>query len=537
MHSPVRMLKFNTSVFIHYILRISLLFFPHVMAEKSKRTTLPIRTKFDIVRQLSNSGATQSSISAQYNIPRSTVTKIWKNKEEITNLVHNEHKLSAKRIRCVTDVDIAEALYEWFKQKSLQGARISAPILIEKAKQIALADDREFTPSSSWIQRWKKRHDISWKKEEGEKQDADYKSAEDWITFVLPDLLGQFNALDIFNADETALYYRGFPDRGYGMKNDKLCGGKKAKDRITVLVCANMAGDEKCPLLVIGKSKKPRCFPKNLTNLPVLYRSSKNAWMTAGLFCEWLELWDRQLTLKQRKILLLVDNCSAHSKHPKVVNITLRFLPPNTTSIIQPMDMGIIQNLKTYYRSKLNSRIITALDADTSVTALQVSRSVSLLDALYLIREAWTFVKVETINNCYRKGGFKVSGETLEVIAPEDNIPIPHGMSLEDFQETVDMDKDAEVCGELDDLELLDVIRSKRSENNLSDSNSDDPDCVETMEDLNPKDVLEALNILRSYAQQHGENDQITLRSIEEKLNIEILHAKKQSRIETFFHK
>ena len=47
------------------------------------------------------------------------------------------------------------------------------------------------------------------------------------------------------------------------------------------------------------------------------------------------------------------------------------------------------------------------------------------------------------------------------------------------------MDKDAEVCGELDDLELLDVIRSKRSENNLSDSNSDDSDCVETMEDLN----------------------------------------------------
>ena len=37
-----------------------------------------------------------------------------------------------------------------------------------------------------------------------------------------------------------------------------------------------------------------------------------------------------------------------------------------------------------------------------------------------------------------------------------------------DFQETVDMDKEAEVCGELNDLELLDVVRSKRSENNLS---------------------------------------------------------------------
>ena len=68
-------------------------------------------------------------------------------------------------------------------------------------------------------------------------------------------------------------------------------------------------------------------------------------------------------------------------------------------------------------------------------------------------------------------------------------------MSLEDFQESVDMDKVAKVCGELDDLELLDVIRSKRCENNLSDSNSDDPDSVKTMKDLKPKDVLDALSI------------------------------------------
>ena len=83
---------------------------------------------------------------------------------------------------------------------------------------------------------------------------------------------------------------------------------------------------------VIGKYKKPRCFPKNLTNLPVLYSSSKNAWMTG---CSVNDCYgDRQLTLKQRKILLLVDNCSTHCKNPKIGKITLRFLPPNTNSII-----------------------------------------------------------------------------------------------------------------------------------------------------------------------------------------------------------
>jgi hypothetical protein len=41
---------------------------------------------------------------------------------------------------------------------------------------------------------------------------------------------------------------------------------------------------EKLPLLVIGKSEKPRCFKNNL--LSVMYRSQKNAWMDETLFNE-----------------------------------------------------------------------------------------------------------------------------------------------------------------------------------------------------------------------------------------------------------
>ena len=41
---------------------------------------------------------------------------------------------------------------------------------------------------------------------------------------------------------------------------DKLFGRKKAKDRVTVLVCVNMDGSDKRPLLVMGKSNQPRCF-------------------------------------------------------------------------------------------------------------------------------------------------------------------------------------------------------------------------------------------------------------------------------------
>ena len=53
------------------------------------------------------------------------------------------------------------------------------------------------------------------------------------------------------NADETGLFYKLRPDRTLAFKGEKCSGGKKAKDRLTVLVGASMSG-VKLPLLVIG---------------------------------------------------------------------------------------------------------------------------------------------------------------------------------------------------------------------------------------------------------------------------------------------
>ena len=103
----------------------------------------------------------------------------------------------------------------------------------------------------------------------------------------LPALLKQFKAENIFNADETGLFYRCLPDRTYVFKNDKCADGKLSKERLTVLVTASMAG-EKLLLLVFGKSANPRCF-KNIKKLPLPYESTKKAWMTAAIFETWVK--------------------------------------------------------------------------------------------------------------------------------------------------------------------------------------------------------------------------------------------------------
>ena len=50
---------------------------------------------------------------------------------------------------------------------------------------------------------------------------------------------------------------------------------------------------------------------------------------------------------------MFVDNCAAHPPIDKLRAVKLAFLPPNTTSKLQPMDQGIIYNVKVKYRQSL----------------------------------------------------------------------------------------------------------------------------------------------------------------------------------------
>jgi hypothetical protein len=110
-----------------------------------------------------------------------------------------------------------------------------------------------------------------------------------------------------------------------------LKGFKSSKERVTVLCCANMKGEKRDNLL-IGKIKNPRSF-KDVSILPVDYYSNAHAWMTNVIFNDWLV--KRGLELK-RKIVLLVDNCTAHTNNSLLKNIKMNFLPANTTPLIQP---------------------------------------------------------------------------------------------------------------------------------------------------------------------------------------------------------
>ena len=166
-------------------------------------------------------------------------------------------------------------------------------------------------------------------------------------------------------------------------------------------------------MFVIGKSKKPRCF-KNVKQLPCRYRAQKKTWMTGVLFEEWVRKLDSSFQAQSRKVALLTDNCPAHPEIKNLTNINMIFLPPNTTSVLQPMDQGVIRSLKVHYRKKVVCLCIKAVESNKPLP------KISILQAMKHLVSSWNAVSKETVVNCFKKSDISQSNQQAAVNDDDD---------------------------------------------------------------------------------------------------------------------
>jgi len=407
-----------------------------------KRKSFTLQQKIEIIKEIEE-GGTHEAVATKHALPRSelrqfqamkskfsvdflnfncslffilflgTVSSMWKKREGIKKNFKGSNP-NLKKSRTALYANLDEAIFQWFREQRTKAIPLDGNLIKAKALQYAEAlGIEEFSATNGWFDGWKKRYDVSFKKLTGESGSAPTHDKDSWLEHKWPVIRAGFQPEDIFNADETALYFKKLPEKSYHSKYDKCNGKKKSKERVTLLVCANMTGSEKLPLLLIGRAKKPRGFPKNLTGLSVIYRNNSKAWMTGGIWEEWLHHWDAKLGKAKRKILLLSDNCSAHVAVPFFKNIEVEYFPPNVTSILQPMDQGIIQNLKVRYRRRVMEKLISHLDSAGELLNLK------LIESVFIIDSAWKSVTKKTISNCFRHAGMNSEVEDiLELMDP-----------------------------------------------------------------------------------------------------------------------
>jgi len=129
--------------------------------------------------------------------------------------------------------------------------------------------------------------------------------------------------------------------------------------------------------------------------------------MRGDIFDEWLRSLNKEMRRKNKKILLLLDNAGVHGKeHDSLSNVTVKYLPPNTTTHLQPLDAGIIASFKAHYRKLFLFHLIDQYDGKIPESKL------SLKDAVSFLIDAWS-VSANTIENCWQHTGILEEGQVV----------------------------------------------------------------------------------------------------------------------------
>ncbi|XP_035207903.1 tigger transposable element-derived protein 4-like [Stegodyphus dumicola] len=471
---------------------------------KRKLKILTVEEKVLLIREVEdNPSIKKKDLAVKYGIPPNTLSTILSNKEKILeHFSKSGTNLLCKKIKVCGFPDVEQALLTWFENHHKFNTEfpVDGALLREKALEFGkILGHPDFMASNGWLERFKSRHNIYFQNMFGEAKQHPESVGEVWRQQILDRLLAGYNASSVFNLDETGLFFKYIPNKIVMCKEKSHSNRTLNTDQLTILVGANADGSEKLPLLLIGKSKTPRCF-KDVKSFPLEYRSNKNAWMTSTIFEDYVRKLDLVFHYKQRKVLFLVDDCPAHRELKNLKAIQIEFLPPFMTRKLQPTNQ-IIRNLKIYYRRQLIRKIINKIKTHGSPVP-----SVSVLDAMWLISRAWNNdVSQECIASCFKKCGFFSpyffsvknefqNEENLDIAVAPEILEIPSESPM-NFSDYVSIDEELKTCEGSSDEEIVPDV--KGCEHDSEDEHEDLKSNEEPV--LTNKNVSNALSLIQHY--------------------------------------
>ncbi|XP_055487432.1 jerky protein homolog isoform X3 [Leucoraja erinacea] len=542
--------------------------------QKRKHLALSIAQKIELLQKLDR-GESVRRLTKDYGVGISTIYDLKKQKLKLLKFYSDSDdqklKKNMKTLHRAKNEDLDRVLMQWIRQRRGERMPLTGLMVMKQARkyheELNIGGKCEY--SEGWLQKFKKRHGIKYLKICGVKASAAYDAAERYIgEFAKMVSDEKLSPEQIYNADETALYWRYVPRKTLTTADERaLSGFKDAKDRVTVLGCVNAASTHMLKLAVLGKSQRPRCF-KGVTNLPVHYYANKNAWVTREMFTNWFNnhfvpaarAHCRKAGLVENcKIVLLLDNCSAHPPAEVLVknNVFGIYLPPNATTLIQPCDQGILHSMKTMYKDFFLNCMLAAVNRGVDIE--DFLKEFTLKDAIYALVNAWKDVTKSTLKNAWHElwpttmfdeneladedfEGFRVTDEKKiisNLIAYAKSVAAENVNTLEsaDIEEVLNVDNDAPVVHSLSDGEIAEMVLDNNKHEDSTGSDEDD-DIVDTGEKMPIDDMVKLCDQLIGGMEQHtfiSAHEIMAVYSIKERLLRQKPPLMRQMTLEEFF--
>lgn len=508
------------------------------MTAKNKKKgpiELDLGTKLDLINCVRN-GMSYRKAQIKFGCALGTISKVWNEREKLKTRAKTQ-SLKTKRPANLTEnaKEIDERVFNWFNAARSRNVPVNGPILKEKALHVASSIGfHEFKASDGWLNKFKKRHSLSLKTLVGEAANVDMETVANWKG-RLKNVIEGYAMEDIWNADETGLFFKMTPSKSLVEKGKKAKNGKMAKERLTICLLASAEGEKFLPF-VIGKSKNPRCFNGSGPPPGSYYFANQKAWMTCYYFEKYLCMFNDYAKKKGRHFLLLLDNAPCHPSNLQLSNVKLEFLMPNTTSECQPLDAGIIKAFKLNYSKLLLKWLVPIIDDEICTSSANLNAQAQLKqftvkDALFYISKAWTHIRTDVIKNCFKHCG--IGGEeSYDVNAAFKNesyelrcqfIGIPD-TNFDDFVPTCDL-----LQGDWEQIVL-------NSHQDSTESTEDEEEI--TQEIIQVREAVLAICKLEKYVKQnHLEEYYDPLFKLSDELAEKAISCKKQSTLDDFFGK
>ena len=304
----------------------------------------------DILRRY-DKGKSTAVIHKALNPLESTLRTIRQNRKNITAAVKAGAGSSSMKVSSGQSnimVRMEKMLVMWMVQRNCQGLNVTFDGIKNKAmdcysylmvKETSLVP--EVSASTGWFYKFQAHRGSHNVKCSGEDKTAAAAFYTDRLGAIIKE--GGYKPQQVFNIDGTGLQWKKLPECTYITREKSAPGFKAAKDHcklkpILVYHAENpraIKGYEKTSLPVALKGYEK-------TNLPVHWYASSTGWMMGHIFqaCN--------------RTALVHDNTPAqlHVLQDLHHDIKFVFLPPNTTSLLQPMDQGIIRMFKAHYRQR-----------------------------------------------------------------------------------------------------------------------------------------------------------------------------------------
>lgn len=471
-----------------------------------KRNGLSLELKIEIIKRV-NSGERKADMAEEYGVNTSTIKSIMKKADSYLNCwKKGMFKPDSKRLKGPKREDVEEAIFFWYQQAIENETPVSGPILCAKALDFAKKlGHLDFKPTHGWLDRFKKRKKIvfgrnSSKRRREEKMQESY-------TSIFPKMLSDFNDYEpqnIFAIEFFGIYYRTLPNNIDALKGLRCAGGVKSKERFSIVLCTNMIGSEKFPLLVVGRSQPSSFTPKNRKNLPVHFVVDQYSWLTSEIISSWLLDMDSWFVQQGRKVLLLGPPSPIYSQLPKFRAVKLIILPPECPS---PLHQVTVPYFKKYYRKKVLEELLLSASRSKPPFTPQLP----VITCLHLLASTWQTLSDNIIASSFQRAG--LSKYCMWGMPPPMENPDASGAqetfrnamqllsfseSENTFDEYVHFDDNVQVCNLMEDEDIIAKVRGiPDDEEEISDESQDKID----KDRPSFADVETSLGVLRKYIQ------------------------------------